>query len=107
MISEILTAAGIAHHRRSRFPKPPDGTYAVWSDDIESDGPDGMPPAIFYHSVTVELYEPRPDDAAELAMEAQLGARGLHWTKQDRYWISSEQLYQVIYEFSYTEKRRI
>lgn len=106
MISEILTAAGIANHRRARFVKPPAGTYAVWMDDIDTDGPDGMTPAIFHHSVTVELYEPRPDDTAEASLEMQMGTWGLHWTKQDRYWISSEQLYQVIYEFSYIEKRR-
>lgn len=105
MISEILTAAGI-HERRSRFVKPPAGTYAVWTDDIETDGPDGLPPCIFRHSVTVELYEPRPDPEAEAALEAQMSAKGLHWTKGDRIWIQSEALYQVIYEFSYTEKRR-
>lgn len=103
MVSEILTAAGIKN-RRSRFIKPPAGTYAVWMDDITTDGPDGMPPRIFTHDVTVELYEYKPDDAAEAAVEAAIAARGLRWTKQDRYWIQSEQLYQVIYEFSYIVK---
>lgn len=105
MTPEILTAAGI-ENRRSRFLKPPGGTYAVWTDDIETDGPDGMPPRIITHNVTVELYEPRPDDVAEESLEAQMSARGLHWMKQDRYWIASEQMYQVIYEYSYIEKRR-
>lgn len=105
MVSELLTAAGIKH-RRGRFVKPPAGTYAVWLDDITTDGPDGMAPLIFRHDVTVELYEATPDDAAEAAIEAQLSAAGLHWTKQDRYWIQSEQFYQVIYEFYYIEKRR-
>jgi hypothetical protein len=105
MVNKILTAAGITY-RRSRFTKPPAGTYAVWMDDIDTDGPDGMPPSIFHHSVTVELYEPKPDDAAVAALEAQLSARGLHWTKQDRYWIQSEKMYQTIYEFNYIEKRR-
>lgn len=106
MTPVILTAAGITHHRRGRFVKPPGGTYAVWTDDIDVDGPDGMPPCIFYHAVKIELYEPIPDDAAEAALEAQMTALGLHWTKQDRYWIDSEQVYQVIYEFSHIEKRR-
>lgn len=105
MIKEILTAAGV-QARRGRFTKPPAGTYAVWFDDLSTDGPDGEPPRVFRHNVTVELYEPYPDDAAETALEQQMGERGLHWTKQDRYWIESEQIYQVIYEFSYTEKRR-
>lgn len=105
MIDEIMTAAGI-QGRGSRFVKPPAGTYAVWFDDLETDGPDGMPPRIFRHNVTVELYEPKKDDAAVTALEAELTARGLHWTKQDRLWIKSEQMYQTIYEFTYIEKRR-
>lgn len=106
MVDAILTAAGV-RARRGRFVKPPAGTYALWKDDIATDGPDGMPPMIFSHDVTVELYEPKPDDQAEAALEAQLSARGLHWTKQDRYWLTSEQMYQTIYEFNYIEKRRI
>ncbi len=106
MVKEILTAAGI-QERGSRFVKPPAGTYAVWFDNIDTDGPDGRPPQIFAHSVRVELYAPKKDPAAEAALEAEMGARGLHWTKQDRLWIQSEQMYQTIYEFDYTEKRRI
>ena len=105
MVEEILAAAGIKE-RGSRFTKPPAGTYAVWFDDITTDGPDGLPPMIFTHDVSVELYAPKKDAAAEAALEAEMSARGLHWTKQDRYWIQTEQMYQTIYEFTYTEKRR-
>lgn len=105
MVSELLTAAGIPN-RCSRFTSPPAGTFATWTDDVTTDGPDGMPPCIFTHNVTVELYEFRPDAAAVAAIEAALSARGLHWSKQDRYWIASEQMYQTIYEYSYIEKRR-
>lgn len=105
MVKEIVAAAGI-QGRGSRFIKPPAGTYAVWFDDLDTDGADGMPPCIFKHSVKIELYEPKKDDAAEAALEAQMSAAGLLWTKQDRLWIQSEQMYQVIYEFSYIEKRR-
>jgi hypothetical protein len=106
MVDEILAAAGI-QGRGSRFVKPPAGTYAVWYDDIDTDGPDGMPPCIFFQNCTVELYAPKPDPDAEAALEAQLSARGLHWKKQSRFWIKSEQMYQTIYDFSYTEKRRM
>lgn len=105
MFKEIMTAAGI-QGRGSRFAKPPAGTYGVWFDDITTDGPDGMPPSIFTHNVRLEIYEPKMDDAALAALEAQLSARGLHWTRQDRLWIASEQMYQTIYEISYIEKRR-
>lgn len=105
MVKEILAAAGI-QGRGSRFAKPPAGTYAVWFDDITTDGPDGMPPRIFTHDVTLEIYASKKDDAALQALEAQLNARGLHWTRQDWLWIQSEQMYQAIYEFSHIEKRR-
>ena len=77
MVSEILTAAGVPH-RRNRFPSPPAGTFAIWMDDITADGPDGLPPCLFTHDATIELYEPRPDDVKEAAIEAALNARGLH-----------------------------
>lgn len=108
MVNEILAASGI-RYRRGRFSKPPEGTYAIYTDDSTVDGPDGLPagsPLIVTHDVTVELYEAHPDDQAEAALEAAIIAAGLTWTKQDRYWIKSEQLYQVIYEFAYREKRR-
>lgn len=105
MIDKILTAARVVY-KKARFPAPPSGTYAVYNDDIETDGPDGIN-AILKHHFTVELYEPKPDDASEAAFEAAIDAEGLVWTKQDRFWIQTEQRYQVIYEFDYIEKRRI
>ena len=105
MVKEILQAAGI-EFRRARFPRPPAMTYAIFVDDIETDGPDGIN-LILIHNYTVEVYEPVLDDAAEAAIEAALDARGIAWSKQDRYWLQDEQRYQVIYEFTYIEKRRI
>lgn len=104
MIKSILDAAGI-EYRRTRFQKPPAGTYAVYMDDVTTDGPDGLN-LLLTHSYTVELYEPAPDDAAEQAVEAAIDTAGLIWAKQDRYWLQDEQRYQVIYEFEYIEKRR-
>lgn len=105
MVDTILTAAGL-NYRRARFLKPPAGTYGVYTDDIDTDGPDGMA-LVLTHSITLELYEPEPDDATEAAVEAAITAAGLQWTKQDRYWLQEEQRYQVVYEFEYIEKRRI
>lgn len=104
MVNDILTASGV-QFRRSRFPKPPADTYAVYMDDVTAAGPDGYN-RIFTHDITVELYEPEPDDAAEAAIEAAINVQGIPWTKQDRYWLQEVQRYQVIYEFSYIEKRR-
>lgn len=102
VVDDILTTAGVKY-RETRFLKPPPGTYAVYMDDVTADGPDGIN-RIFTHDITVEVYEPAPDGATEAAIEAAINAAGLPWTKQSRYWIQSEQLYQVIYEFSYIEK---
>ena len=109
MIHEILTASGLPF-RQGRFLNPPPETYAVIFDDLEVDGPDAIGvaglPRIIRHDCMVELYEPAPDPAAEAALEAALDARGLPWTKEDRYWLQNAQRYQVIYEFNYIEKRR-
>ena len=102
MIKTILTAAGVPF-RRSRFLKPPAETYAVFMDEVSTDGADGIN-LISTHDITVEVYEPELDDDAEAAIEAAINAQGLPWTKQDRYWLREEQRYQVIYEFSYITK---
>ena len=104
MVNDILTAAGIKG-RRGRFTGAKPASYVVWMDDLTTDGPDGLP-WVVQHDVTLELYEDKPDDAAEAALEAALVASGLQYSKQDRYWLQTEQMYQVIYEFTYYEKRR-
>lgn len=105
MITQILTDAGV-EFRRSRFPQPPAGTYAVYTDDVSADGADHVN-CIRTHNITVELYELVPDDNAEAGVESAIDARGIHWDKHDRYWLQDVQRYQVVYEFTYIEKRRI
>ena len=102
MINEILTAAALPF-KEARFPDPPSSTFAIYSDDIGASGAD-LFNCIFTHEVTVELYEPHRDDAAEAAIEAELNARGIPWVKQGRYWLNDIRRYQVIYEFSYIVK---
>ena len=104
MVTNILDAAGIKY-RRSRFPSPPEETYAVYTDNVETDGADGLN-LMDHHSFTVEVYAPAPDDAAEAAIEAAMDDYGLTWTKQDRYWLQDTQRYQVVYEFEHITKRR-
>ena len=111
MIRDILKAAGVLH-AQGRFLQMPDETHAVYFDDVEVIAPDRVPlrsgavlPRIYTHNVTVEVDEPKPDDNAEAAIEAELDTRGLPWSKQDRYWLSDAQRYQVIYEFTYTAKK--
>lgn len=109
MVKDILTAAGV-EHAQGRFIRMPAGTHAVYFDNIEVETADpvaseGMP-RIYHHNVTIEVYEPTPDDATETAIEAELNSRALPWTKEDRYWLKDLQRYQVIYEFSYTSKSK-
>lgn len=107
MTHDILTASGIPY-RQGRFLHPPAETYGIIFDNLDASGPDPLPgvPQIVRHDVMVELYEPKPDPDAEAALEAELRARGLHWTKEDRYWLQDAQRYQVVYEFNYIEKVR-
>jgi hypothetical protein len=106
MVNKILTEAGIKYRRSRYTAKPLPDTYAVYFDEREAGGADGIN-CLITHNITVEVYESKPDDAAEAAIEAALDAHGLAWTCQDRYWLQEEQRYQVIYEFTYIEKRRI
>ena len=106
MVTEILKRAGVKY-RQSRYTvKPLPDTYAVYFDDREASGADGVN-CLITHNITIEVYETIPDDKTEAAIEAALDAYGLEWSAQARYWIQEEQRYQVIYEFTYIEKRRI
>lgn len=102
MLNDILTATGIPY-KETRFLKPPTTTYAVYNDTYEARGCD-FRNRLKAHDVTIELYEYKPDKPAEEKIEAELNARGIEYTKQERTFIDSEQLYQIIYEFSYIEK---
>ena len=104
MVNDILKKAGI-QYRESRFPKPPTGTYAVYSENLITDGPDLLN-MLISHDVIIELYEPDMDTASESAVESQMNAAKVRWTKQPRYWIQDVQRYQVIYECAYVEKGR-
>lgn len=102
MVDKILKATGIPY-KESRFLKPPKTTYAVYMDAVNRRGADNIN-LITQHDVTIEVYEYEKDPESEALLEAQFDALGIEFEKQSRYWIQEEQLYQVVYEFSYTEK---
>lgn len=106
MITKILDEARVSYRQSRYTEKPLPDTYAVYFDDREMEGADGVN-CLVTHNVTIEVYESKPDDATEAAIEAALDAYGVEWTSQARYWLQDEQRYQVIYEFTYMEKRRI
>lgn len=107
MIKTILQAASIPAWP-VQCSNPPEETYALYFDDVEVDGSDGLEVLLLRHAAMVELYAPTLDDAlaAETTFESQLLAHGLRWTKQATYWLKDVQRYQTIYEFDFTEKRR-
>lgn len=107
MINKILKPTALPY-KEARFQKPPAGAYVVYMDDVTTDGPDGKP-CILTHGITFEVYAPTLNaaKAAETAIETELTAAGLQWSKQAAYWLQTEQLYQTVYEFEYIEKRRI
>lgn len=105
MIEEILGAVGIPY-RKTRFLKPPAGDYIVYNDSIGTDGGDDKV-LLYRHSITAELYTAKPEPAEEAALEQSLADHGLHFEKQEAFWIQSEQRCQTVYEFEYIEKRSV
>lgn len=106
MVKEILTGAGFEENKtfkEIRFLKPPETTYAVYEDSFTRRGADGLN-LIKEHTYTIELYCYAPDPGAETRIEAILDSRGIEFNKDPRYWLESEQLYQVVYTFDFVEK---
>lgn len=106
MVNKILTEAGFElnkTYKQTRFLKPPQTTYAIYEDTVNRRGADDVN-LITDHDVNIELYEYTPDADVEKRLEAVFDKLEIEYIKQARYWIDNEQIYQLIYEFSYTEK---
>lgn len=105
MVKEILTAADFVEGEtftETQFIKPPD-TYAVFHDSFTRRGGDGVN-LIKEHDYTIELYSDFPDPEAEARIETAFDDFGIEYDKDDRIWIQSEQLYEVVYTFNHIEK---
>ncbi len=106
MVKKILTGAGFEEgktFKETRFLRPPKGTYAIYLDSFTRRGADGLN-LIKEHDYTIELYSDTPDPGAESRIEAMFDKYGIEFSKDDRYWIDEEQLYQVVYTFNFIEK---
>ena len=106
MVKQVLSASGFVEDktfRETRFLKPPKSTYAIYLDSFVRRGGDYCN-LIKEHTYTIEIYSYAPDPDAEARLEATFDAMGIEYEKEDRYWIESEQLYQVIYTFNHIEK---
>lgn len=104
-VAEIFAAAGL-EYKETKYTKPPQNTYFVAFDHESLVGPDLAPGMLREHEITIEAYEPRIDTASESALEAAMTNALLNWTRSDREWIQTEQLYMVTYSFNIIEKRR-
>lgn len=106
MVKSILTAAGFVEgqtFKETRFLKPPTTTYAVYMGSYASRGADGVN-LVKEHSYTIELYSYKADPTAERKIEEVLDSSGIEYDKSERYWLDSEQLYQVVFNFDHIEK---
>lgn len=106
MVKHILTNAGFVEgetFKETRFLKPPKTTYAIYLDSFTRRGADNRN-LIKDHTYTIELYSYVSDPIAEANIEKVFDDLGLEYDKSERYWIESEQLYQVVYTFNFIEK---
>lgn len=106
MVKTILEEAGFIEgktYKETRFLTPPTSTYCIYLDSYNARGADNVN-LLEEHDYTIEVYSSKPDKQAEINIENALDNNGIEYDKQPRYWIQTEQLYQVIYTFSYIEK---
>lgn len=106
MVKQILTESGFKEgktFKETRFLKPPKSNYAIYLDSYNARGADGLN-MIKEHDCTIELYSNKPAPTDEMNIEKTLDRYGIEYEKQERYWLESEQLYQVLYTFTYIEK---
>ena len=106
MVKTILTGAGFVEDetfKETRFLKSPKTTYAVYMDSLTRRGGDGVN-LIKEHTYTIELYSYKMDLTAEAEIEKMFDTLGIEYDKSERYWLDSEQLYQIVYTFYFIEK---
>ena len=106
MVKRILTGAGFVEgetFKETMFIKPPRTTYAVYMGSFTRRGGDGIN-LIKEHTYSIELYSYKADPTAEAKIEKMFDTLGIEYEKSERFWLYSEQLYQVVYTFDFIEK---
>lgn len=98
-VTELLEQSGIPfaydHFAEGEGPDPPFLCYRTPNSvNFSADG------CVYFRVdvIDIELYTDKKDVALEQRLERLLSASGIFWNK-DEYWIESEKLYEVIYEF--------
>lgn len=106
MVRKILTDAGFIEgetFKEVRFITPPKSTYCIYLDSFTRRGADALN-LIKDHSYTIEVYSYYSDPEAESKIEAVFDKLGIAYEKDERTWLQTEQLYQVVYRFDHVEK---
>jgi hypothetical protein len=106
MVKTLLTEAGFIEgktFKETRFLKPPKTSYCIYLDNFTRRGGDSVN-LIKEHDYTIELYSYSVDVEAETNIELALAGHAIDYDRSERYWLDSEQLYQVVYTFNYIEK---
>lgn len=103
LIDTILNNAGI-QHRPVVYRKPPRSTYAVTFDDVSNEESADLINNLRTHDVRIELYEYSRDIAARKALERALDSENVKWERTEAVWLSTEQMYETDYTFTFYER---
>ena len=106
MVKALLTEAGFELNKtfkETRFIKPPKTSYCIYLHDFTRRGGDSVN-LIKENNYTIELYTYTIDAEAEAKIEQTLDKYAIKFDKSERYWLDSEQLYQVVYTFETIDK---
>ena len=109
ILNDVLDKAGFIDgktYRKTRFVTAPNVTYVIWDVNETYRGTDDFSHVIKQSDYTITLYEKTPDEEAETRLEKQFILAQLPFTKGDREFNQGEQLYEIIYEFTYLEKMK-
>jgi hypothetical protein len=100
-LNTLLKSTGypVAYYQ---FEKPPNIPFIVYMDGGSDVYGDDFSNKITVQNYVVELYTDKKDLTAEGKVESVLNFTGFN--KSENY-IDSEKLYQIVYEFTTTEKR--
>jgi hypothetical protein len=106
IIDKTLTSAGLeagVTFAQTKLRSTPGSSFVVWSESVETFGSDFRPMAR-RHNIVMDVYEYASDANLESRIEAELNKILPEYKKEERVWLSTEQMYGVSYSFAFVEK---
>jgi len=102
-VDDVLRETGLPF-APCAFNNPPDGTYAVYNEEVTRRGAD-LVNCITEHDVTIEVYAyDFFDEEAVRAVMRALDRRAVEYKRYETVYINSEHLYQTRFEFGFVLK---